>query len=342
MAANRAVTSWKLPGGGALKVTSTAVYVPPVVPERPVALGYYSLNQPPAWNESTASGFAARFGRNPALIHTFVPIVDTTTPPSSEATDRSLFDLAWANDAYTHGAMPLYSHELRDHRIDMGVPQPRYTLAQWLSGANDAALIRWLDGAAKWGHPFLYRFGWEMTGSDYTWAVHFEGNTAGRFIDFWRYVVSLQRQHAPQGKAVWCPSVFLPANAMLAPMADCYPGTDWADYIGLDGYNTAIPEWTGPDKSFLQVFAASYAEVQRIDARKPVLICETGVNHAAQGVDSVAWLAGIPAALKQMPNIRGVCFFDNTDNAADFTIHNKPQKSAFTTMAHDPYMQGAL
>lgn len=298
----------------------------------PCALGIYAINTAAGqWREDWASGQKARTGVAPGIIHRYQPWTGAAWSP---------WDTAWATDAAILGTMPLVSWEGRDYTV-ASPTQASYSTAAVLAGKWDATLIPWLTDAGKWGQPFLLRFFWEMTGNFYPWAVNGNGNSPGQFIDAWRHIVRLQRTYAPLARTVWCPSVFLPPNAKLTPMADCYPGSDWVDVIGLDGYNTAILNWTGPDTSFHDVFAASVAEAQRIDVAKPILICETGVNRAAPGVDSVAWLLGIPDALKQLPAVRGVVFFDNTDASADFTIHSEPQKTAMATIQQDTYLRGA-
>jgi glycosyl hydrolase family 26 len=317
-------------------VTLSPVPVEAPVTSDPVALGSYALNIASPWNQSTASGFLARYGRAPAIVHTFIPIVDTTTAPSNEPTNRAVFDAIWANDALAHGSVPLFSHELRDHRIAFRVAQPQYTLEQWIAGANDTALIAWLQGAASWGHRFLYRLGWEMTGWDYTWAVNFPGNSAALYIAFWRHVIALQRQYAPLGEAVWCPSVLLPPNAELTDMAMCWPGADWVDWVGLDGYITGNVSASGPNRPFYDLFAPSVADVAGFAPDASIVICETGVNPTL-GVYSVNWLLEIPTALAVLPTVRGVVFDSNQS-----VLHNPPQLAAFTTIAHDPALAGTL
>lgn len=301
---------------------------PPPPPPAPVAVGAYRPGAYP-------SAFAASFGRQPAIWHEFVPITDTTP---QERVNRALFDAAWANAAVAAGAIPLFTHELRDYTVAMRVAQPTWTLDRWISGANDANLVRWLTAAGAWGKRFLYRVGWEMTGWDYTWAVNFAGNSCGKYVDFWQHVIRLQRRYAPLGESVWCPSVLLPANAALTPMSWCYPGPDWVRWVGLDGYVSGNVSASGPNRPFYDVFADSVAEVARFAPGKGVIICETGVNPADPTIDSAAWLLGIPAALAKLPAVRGLCFFDSRQSV----IRNDPQRAAVATILADPLLQGQL
>ena len=119
-------------------------------------------------------------------------------------------------------------------------------------------------------------------------------------------------------------------------MADCYPGADWVEVAGLDGYITGNVSASGPNRSFADLFAASVAEVQRIDASKPILICETGVNPDL-GAYSVDWLHGIPSALAGLPAVCGVALFD----ANQSIIHNEPQRTAVSALAALPSMRGS-
>lgn len=320
--------------GSTLMISVVEAPPPPAPPPIPVAFGGYT---PTA---GTASNYTTRYGARPGIVHQFVPIVDTTTAPSNEKTNRAIFDAAFAADALANGAVPLFTHELRDHRIKVGIPQPQYTLDMWISGANDAPLVAWLKAAGAWGHRFLYRIGWEMTAGDYTWSINFPGagNTCGKYIDFWRHVITLQRQYAPLGESIWCPSVLLPPNAQLTPMAWCYPGTDWVRWCGLDGYITGNVSASGPNRDFYDLFEPSVAELARFAPDKNVTICETGVNPAIPGTYSADWLAAIPVALRQLPSVRGVVLFDSNNSI----VRNPPQLGVVSAIAQDPLLAGPL
>ncbi len=314
----------------------------------PAALGAYRPRRAPfSPQQDTALAYSGLVGHPPALLHRFQDLVH----PLESNAPTDWFAPAWATEARTNGikdgsnnplCLPVISWELDDYT--QGITQPAYNNASFSAGTHDTAMGLFLTAGATWAHPFILVPFWEMTGSFYPWAAGANGNTPATFIAAWRHIYMLIKTAAPQALVCWCPSVDIP-NAQLIPLEQCWPGDAFVDVIGLDGYNkgTAASDQRGAFWSFLQVFQASYRRVMALTSNpaKAVLVKETGCDPT--GGDKAAWIAAIPAALALMPNIRGVCWFDNTNGPQDYRFSaDSAILTAYSALAGQSALQGAF
>lgn len=169
-----------------------------------------------------------------------------------------------------------------------GPDQPDYALAQIAGGRYDLYIARWAEAAAHYDKPLLMRFAHEMNGDWYPWSVRRAGgDPAG-------YVAAFQRVHRAFGYAgaskvewVWSPNVVLSGDDRA--LIESYPGDEFVDLVGLDGYNFGDDrsgrQWTDP----AELFGASLALLDTIAPSKAVWINETGSTDL--GGDKAAWIA---------------------------------------------------
>jgi hypothetical protein len=169
------------------------------------------------------------------------------------------------------------------------------------SGAYDGYLDEAAAVAKSWEGPLLLRFAHEMNGSWYSW----DAAAPETYVAAWRHVVSLFRADgAGNVKWVWSPYVLAGGKY---PFASYFPGDEWIDYVGLDGYNWGPAR--GSWQSLEAVFAPSYALATEISA-KPVIVAETGSTE--NGGDKGAWIrTGLMSALpRSFPRVVAVVWFD--------------------------------
>ena len=144
------------------------------------------------------------------------------------------------------------------------------------------SLVKRAKDFANLPGPVLLRPFYEMNGN---WFAHgAKINTAEDFVGSWRYLVGLFRHYAPNVKFVFSPNVTVGAAA-IAPY---YPGDEWVDIVGLDGYNKhrvnlidaehlLEPRHFNPNFSFKQLFGPDFKELQRLTkGKKPMIIAEVG------------------------------------------------------------------
>ncbi|MCA1667099.1 MAG: hypothetical protein LC793_06820 [Thermomicrobia bacterium] len=246
------------------------------------------------------------------------------------------------NDAIVAcGATPLLTWNPTNG--DKGVKQPQYTDARIAGGAYDDLLRRWGSDLATWGKPFYLRIGDEMNGNWDSWSPGVNTNTIADYIAMWRHVVTVMRETGnglPNVRFVWSPNVISP-GANFVPM---YPGDDYVDWVGLDGYNWGTVRDIGWE-SFPEVFEKSYTMMTKL-TQKPLMIPEIGVVE--QGGDKAAWmsqtfLTDIPT---RFPRIKAIVYFDedaSVDHEGDWRVETSTASlAAFQQVAHAPFYQGRL
>ncbi len=182
-------------------------------------------------------------------------------------------------------------------------------------GKYDAYIDSWADAARSFGGEVWLRFGHEMNGNWYPWALAAQGG------DPKPYVRAYQRIHDRFRKAgasnvrwVWC------FNAESVPVASwndskrAYPGDDYVDAVGMDGYNfgdtTAHSKW----QPFSAIFADAYDTATQNWPHKPLFISETGCSST--GGDKVAWLRDMDGALRErFPRVESLTWFEAAKEA---------------------------
>lgn len=238
------------------------------------------------------------------------------------------------------GAMPILTWEPNDYTIT-GVSQPQFALATIASGAHDPFIRQFAKSAAAWGKPFYLRFGHEMNGDWYPWAVGVNGNTSEQYVAAWRHIVDIFRQErATNVRWVWSPNVTYYGAKPFAPM---FPGNDYVDYVGLDGYNFGTIQPWASWKEFRTVFEASYDALGSLTS-KPVMISEFA--SVEPGGDKAAWitralLTDIPA---RFPRVQAMIWFNSTEYMnTDWRVNSSPAAlTAYRTALASPLYRGRL
>lgn len=224
------------------------------------------------------------------------------------------FDAAAAAQVAAMGAVPVVTWEPWDPRV--GVDQSTFSLQSIAAGAHDRYIHEWADEIAAYSQPVVIRFAHEMNGEGwYPWQ-----GDPGDYVAAYRHVVGIFRA-AGASNAVfeWCPNVVGPDAASLGAF---YPGDDYVDDIGLDGYARLTDE-----RSAAQIFGPSLAEAQAIAPGEPVYIGETGApEDPSKTTFKADWITAMFSWL-QTTNIRGVTWFD-FDKTEDDRIGSSPTSQA--------------
>lgn len=255
-----------------------------------IRLGVYDAEQGEVGapeSAQTLDQYAAMVGRKPDIVMDYSNITDP------------LLTRTEASNLSSRGETPLVSWQL----YESGYGGPTIPLSKIAAGAYDADLRR-AAGEAK-AMPFgeiLIRFGHEMNGDWYGWS----GDPAA-FVAAWRHVVSLFRAEGVTNvKWVWSANV----DNGSYPFKAYFPGDEWVDYTGLDGYNwgtagVGVNRW----QSLSQVFSSSYSQLTQISS-KPVIITEVSASEV--GGDKAAWIReGFLKTIPQsFPRVDAVVWFD--------------------------------
>lgn len=203
----------------------------------------------------------------------------------------------------------MWSNEISNLRATGQTPMATWepqdqSLASIAAGSYDSYLHESAKIAKSWGAPLMIRFGHEMNGNWYPWGA--TSTSPSDFIAAWRHVVSIFRADgATNVKWVWAPNVQEGSKYAISPS---FPGDEWIDYVGLDGYNWGTRNgetW----QTMESVFATSYATVTALST-KPVMITETSSSET--GGDKAAWIRSsyMSTVPKLFPRVSAVIWFD--------------------------------
>ncbi len=143
--------------------------------------------------------------------------------------------------------------------------------------------------------PFYLLFAWEMNNRDLEWSINYSGSTPSEFVSAWQRIHTIFKEEDATN-IVW---VFSPntEDSTSVSYSELYPGDDFVDWIGIDGYNWGSTQSWSQWKSFAEVFTPSYEHLVRIAPDKPLMIAE--VNTTDQGGNKSAWYTDM--FLKQIP-----------------------------------------
>lgn len=268
-----------------------------LVPAQGALLGQY-------YGDGTAAQSDARIGRKPAIHLTYYAWDDDWVKGSQ----RDLSD----------GKIPLVNWE--PHDIDFN---------QIVSGALDATIKARASGAQQLGKPFFLDFAAEMNG-DEAWS----GNDAKLYVSAYRHIHDLfTAAGATNVVWAWCPNV-TDVNGRNQHTLDYYPGDDYVDWTGVDGYN-----WGAGNGFTWQSFHDVFANIYPLLAAKgkPILIGEMASDE--NGGDKAQWIdALVPTLRDQFPSIKGVVWFD-IHKERSWEINSSPASlAAYMRFANDPYM----
>lgn len=200
------------------------------------------------------------------------------------------------------------------------------------SGEYDQFLRQWALSAARWKRPLLLRFAHEMNSGGLPWSAQAPGNSAQLYVAAYRHVVRVFRAAgATNVQWIWSPNVSYRGST---PLAEVYPGAQYVDIVGLDGYNSgtdvAGSQWRSP----AQVFGATLAEVSKLAPKVPVLITETA--SSAAGGSKPAWIRQLFSYMRAQPDVIGVVWF-NIVSRADWPLNDSPADLAASRAALTDY-----
>jgi len=280
--------------------TERTTFDVPLVPETGVYLGAY-------YGDGTQENTDEAIGRVPQLHLTYVGWEDawTTDDVLAEDVDR--------------GQVSLVNWEPFD--VD---------LQDVVDGRYDGMLAQRAGEAAELTEPVFLDLAAEMNEEE-GWG----GHDPALYVAAYRHVHDAF-EGRDGGNVVW---VWAPNNVDSAgapPALDYYPGDDYVDWTGIDGYNwgTSDPdfEW----QSFEEVFRDMYDDLHTLG--KPIIVGETA--SAEEGGSKAGWIEAIvPTLREELPDIRALVWFD-VDKERDWRTRSSEESSAaFRALAADDLFQ---
>jgi len=228
--------------------------------------------------------------------------------------------------------------------------QPQVDLESVIAGEWDAYILDWASSASEYGHPVMIRFGHEMNGSWYPWCGlrNGGGETSGygdparpdgpeRYVDAFRRVHSLfDRVGAHNVIWVWSPNEGNPLGEAWNEVEFYYPGDEFVDWLGMDGYNWGTSRPWSRWRSFEEVFGELYRRLTALAPDKPIMIAEFASSE--EGGDKPHWISEAFRRIREsFPRIKAFIWFDIVKET-DWAIGSSPESlAAFRQAMRNPY-----
>mgnify|MGYP001571701004 CR=1 FL=1 len=178
-----------------------------------------------------------------------------------------------------------------------GCPATKLPLYKAIAEGNcDDFLHKAGKNLSQINKPFYLLFAWEMNNPKNEWSVSYTGSSTDDFVRAWRHIYTIFKQeNATNVIWVFCPNI--PDN-LDTPYSKLYPGDDFVDWTGLDGYNWGTTQSWSEWVSFSGVFTGPYNKLIAIAPDKPMMLAE--VNTTDKGGDKGAWYKDM--FIKQIPH----------------------------------------
>jgi beta-mannanase len=195
------------------------------------------------------------------------------------------------------------------------------------------------------GSPILVRFGHEFNGNWYPWGIANNDNDPALFVSAYRHVHDLvTAAGATNVQWIWAFNNGSSPNEPWNDPALAYPGSDYVDWVGIDGYNWGLgPSWdpTGEHWSgFATMFASAYQKARSIAPDKPVTVAEYASTE--DGGDKAAWIDDMNAELRSgdYPDLKLLTYFDENKEELWSAASSTGSLTAFLAWLSQPYMNG--
>ncbi|MFA4906591.1 MAG: glycosyl hydrolase [Candidatus Margulisiibacteriota bacterium] len=230
---------------------------------------------------------------------------------------QSEFPSSEADTVAANGSVPLITWEPR-------ITHSLGTLEAIASGSYESYVRGFIQAAKNWGKPILLRFGHEMNGNWYPWDGFNNGAASGpeKYKRAWIYIYNVREElKADNISLVWCVNnTNLPVTSWNTIEA-YYPGDQYVDWVGMDGYNWGDSRW----QSFDAVFAEVYAKLTALTS-KPLLIGEFASSD--QGGNKVGWITDAFAKIESdYPKVKLFCWF-NINKERDWRVESSSSAEA--------------
>lgn len=218
-------------------------------------------------------------------------------------------------------------------------PEQCISFAEVIAGKHDAYLHRIAESMRRFPHTIYVRPWGEMNAEWSAWQPESGKPRAGtkqEFVKAWRHVRDLFRREGVDNlKFVFNPDATLDETS--TPIAEIWPGSEYVDVLGIDGYNWGKGKPGGPGRweEFETIFAPMYEVLTQLHPTAPVWVCEFGSKEPRKSDGSKArpaprdpthskgaWFEAMMSS-KAFPRVTALVHF-NVNKERDFRIESSP------------------
>jgi beta-mannanase len=212
----------------------------------------------------------------------------------------------------------------------------KVTLKDINAGKWDGYIQSWAKAIKAFGSTVFLRVGHEFNIEGYPWGIINNEKNPEIYSQAFRHIVDLfRREGANNVEWVWCFMNYSFPKDAWNDWTLAYPGNDYVDWIGIDGYNWGTSQSWSEWQVFKYLFRDQMRQANKLWPDKPIMIAEFASTE--QGGDKAAWIKEIPAYLKtSMRAIDMIIWFDEKKET-DWRINSTPKTlAAFKQMLKDP------
>jgi hypothetical protein len=209
-----------------------------------------------------------------------------------------------------------------------------------VNGKWDNYIRSWAKAIKEWGQPIFLRPAHEFNIEGYPWGVVNNDKDPGLYVKAFRHIVDIfHNEKAANVKWVWAPMNYSFPTELWNDWEKAYPGNDYVDWVGFDGYNWGTTQSWSDWQVFKYLFRDQTRKARQLWPKKPIMIAE--FSAAEKGGDKAAWIGEIPEYLKtSMRDIDAIVWFDQ-NKETDWRINSSARSlAAFKTIMKDPLFAG--
>lgn len=256
--------------------------------------------------------------------------------PHPENVDSGYFPRVSLEAIWDSGAIPCVTWEPMYHQDGKEI---MISYKQLLSGQYDPYIKGFADKARSWNKPFMIRFAHEMNIRRYHWGTEkadYGPQSPRIYIQMFRYVVALFKK-AGANNVIWVfcpnaesvPNTSYDASASWNLLGNYYPGDDYVDILGVDGYNWGTTQkkerhgWESRWKTFGEIFEPAYKELIARAPSKPLIVFETAT--VGYGGNKTEWIQDAMNISGKL-GIQGIVWFQS-NKELDWRINSNGDRS---------------
>jgi hypothetical protein len=176
-----------------------------------------------------------------------------------------------------------------------------------VAGEYDEFLRQWARDAKEHGRRLLLRFGYEFNGNWFTWAGDPES-----YVAAWRRAHAIfAEEGADNVEWVWSPNVVSCPDTPKNDMHRYWPGAEYVDWIGIDGYNFGAhhDQWHTWEP-FERVYDKTLTDLERRYPHTRLMLSEFGCAPGEPG-QRAAWIRQAFAYLQRHPRVEAALWFNH-------------------------------
>lgn len=199
----------------------------------------------------------------------------------------------------------------------------------------DTYIRTWAKDVKAWGKPIFLRVAHEFNIEFYPWTIVKNKKKPDLYIKAFRHIHNIFNEEGVTNvKWVWCPMNYSYPTDEWNDYTKAYPGDEYVDWIGIDGYNWGTTKEWSQWQSLGDLFLEPVTRLSRKYPTKPIMIAE--FSSSEKGGNKSEWIKEIPGFLKtSLRNVKSIIWFD-IKKEDDWRVNSSVQsQEAFKRIAKD-------